>query len=343
MSNSASSCATTVFRYATLFILGVLLALVIWVGSIFLFMEKPSIPTLHISATSASQTVISKELPIQNTKPIETIAPTAISYAKTTRTPRTTPTPYPTPDSTWQSNRAENSNGRSTGAIIGYSVNGLPLNVVTYGSGSTERMIVAGIHGGYEWNTINLANQLIAYLKLHPEIVPEGIKIHILRALNPDGEARSHGIEGRANTNGVDLNRNFPSHWQAEWSRDGCWDYGPITAGTHPNSEPEIVALMNFIKTRNIDALISYHSAALGIFPGGNPPDDNSLSLAAAVASVSTYPYPPINTGCQFSGQLIDWASDQGIAAVDIELTDHENSDFDQNVFVLIKFLNWQP
>jgi len=316
--------------------------LAIWLGSSIVVVQNQITPLPEIAATKTKPLWQGSTLPVEPTHPPVTATVSTVP-SSATRTPRTTPTPFPTPDETWQAINAEKYEGRSTGKIIGYSVNGLPLNVVTYGSGSTERMIVAGIHGGYEWNTIELANQLIAYLKKNQHIIPEGVKIHILRAINPDGEARSHGIEGRANANGVDLNRNFPSNWQAEWPRDGCWDYGPITAGAYPASEPETVALMNFIKSRNIDALISYHSAALGIFPGGNPPDDRSLSLAAAAASVSTYPYPPINTGCQFSGQLIDWASDQGIAAVDIELTDHEHSDFDQNVFVLIKLLNWQP
>ena len=332
----------SIFNFSIVVILGALLALAIWLGSS-IFVEQSQItPLPQIATAQAKPRVLATALPLEPTQPPVTL--TAISVpSSATRTPRTTPTPFPTPDETWQANNAEKFDGRSTGKIIGYSVNGLPLNVVTYGSGSTERMIVAGIHGGYEWNTIDLANQLIAYLKRNQHIIPEGVKIHILRALNPDGEAKSHGIEGRANANGVDLNRNFPSNWQAEWQRAGCWDYGPITAGPYPASEPETVALINFVKSRNIDALISYHSAALGIFPGGNPPDDQSLSLAATVASVSTYPYPPINTGCQFSGQLIDWASDQGIAAVDIELTDHENSDFEANVFVLIQLLNWQP
>lgn len=260
-----------------------------------------------------------------------------------TRTPLVTPTEYVVPSATRQSNQYQGSSITSNGTIIGHSVSGLPLIVYSFGTGSTERMIVAGIHGGYEWNTITLANQLFEYLKKYPDTIPPDKKLHILRALNPDGEARSHGIEGRANENGVDLNRNFPSLWQEDWPRDGCWNYSPINAGTHPASEPEIVALMNFINAHNIDALISYHSAALGIFPGGQPPDSRSLSLAATIASISNYPYPPIDTGCQFTGQLIDWASDRGIAAVDIELTNHENTDFEDNLLILTRFLTWEP
>ncbi len=99
---------------------------------------------------------------------------------------------------------------------------------------------------------------------------------------------------------------------------------------------------MNFLLNGNVDALINYHSAVLGIFPGGQPPDEASLSLADTVATVSTYPYPPIDTGCQFTGQLIDWASDNGMAALDIELTNHRDTDFEQNLAILSMFLAWR-
>ncbi len=227
--------------------------------------------------------------------------------------------------------------------IIGYSAAGRPLEVFSFGNGTRQHLIVAGIHGGYEWNTIALADELIAYLHDHPQTIPEGTRLYILRAFNPDGEARSHGVEGRANENGVDLNRNFPALWQAAWPRTGCWDSGVISAGSYAASEPETLALMNFIQARPIDALMSYHSAALGIFPGGQPPDAASTNLAETLAAVSNYPYPPIDTGCLFTGQLIDWASQQGIAAVDIELNNHQDTDFDQNLRILAQFLTWRP
>ena len=100
--------------------------------------------------------------------------------------------------------------------IIGYSVAGRPLEVYQFGNGPIEKMIVAGIHGGYEWNTIVLADELIQYLETHQEIIPPDQTLYFLRAFNPDGFERSKGFGGRANDNNVDLNRNFPSNWKSE-------------------------------------------------------------------------------------------------------------------------------
>ncbi len=218
---------------------------------------------------------------------------------------------------------------------------GRALEVYRVGNGPQRRMIVAGIHGGYEWNTIELAQELIEFLRKKPRFVPPEITLYILPALNPDGAARSQGYDGRANDNGVDLNRNFPHNWQREWPRAGCWDFRPIHGGTHPASEPETRALMRFLLSQHIEALISYHSAALGIFPGGQPPTEASLSLAGAIAEVTDYPYPPLDAGCSYTGQLADWSTDNGIPAVDVELTNHRDSDLLINLRVLITFLNW--
>jgi hypothetical protein len=216
------------------------------------------------------------------------------------------------------------------------------LEVFRFGYGPIRRLIVAGIHGGYEWNTIELAYELMDYLSSHPELVPRRISLFVLPALNPDGEARSHGRPGRANENGVDLNRNWPTGWQAEWPKEGCWNYLPINGGAAPASEPEVEALLSFILEKRLDSIISYHSAALGIFPGGQPPLADSIRLAEVVSDVTPYPYPPIDSGCLFTGQFADWAADQGIAAIDLELETHQNTDLAINLQVLEAFLNWR-
>jgi predicted deacylase len=226
-------------------------------------------------------------------------------------------------------------------AVIGFSVSGRPIEVYSFGQGEKQRMIVAGIHGGYEWNTIALADQLITYINDHPEVIPSDVTLYILRDLNPDGDARSHDEYGRVNAHGVDLNRNFPTNWAASWNRDGCYSQTPTTGGSGPASEPETRILMNFLNAHKIGALISYHSAALGIFPGGTPRDLASVRLARRIANVTTYAYPPLNTGCVYTGTLADYAVSVGAAAVDMELTNHEDTDFAMNLRVLIALVTF--
>jgi hypothetical protein len=225
--------------------------------------------------------------------------------------------------------------------VIGRSVDGRPLEMYRFGFGPVARLIVAGIHGGYEWNTIDLGHELIEYVGDHPGVVPADVTLFLLPVLNPDGDARSHSFEGRANAHGVDLSRNWASGWRADWPRAGCWNHLPITAGSHPASEPEVKALSAFIESHDIDALISYHSAALGIFAGGQPAEPDSVRLAEAIAAVTPYPYPPLDGDCAFTGQFTDWAADHGIAAVDVELTNHTDTDFEINLRVLKVLLEW--
>jgi g-D-glutamyl-meso-diaminopimelate peptidase len=225
--------------------------------------------------------------------------------------------------------------------IIGKSVKGRPLEVYRFGRGPARRMIVADIHGGYEANTAGLAKALIDYLSKHAALVPAGQTLYILPSFNPDGYARGSLPEGRANANGVDLNRNWDAAWQADWQKAGCWDKLPISAGKGPGSEPETQALAQFLKDHQVEALISYHSAGAVIYAGGLPPDAASTNLAALLSRVSGYRYPPESI-CAYSGQLIDWASANGITAVDVELTNHAETDFAINLKILKAFLAWE-
>ena len=279
--------------------------------------------------------------------PTQTKRPTLTATYTLTTTPTLVPTdtltPSPTFTPTQTPTETRTSIPFSEGPItIGKSVNGLPLEVYRFGTGPTERLIVAGMHGGNEYNTVQLAEQLMAYLNQHPEIVPPTVTLYILHDLNPDGVARALNYLGRANANGVDLNRNWPANWQKDWTRTNCWTTTYVTGGTGPASEPETKALMAFIQSHHFGALINYHSAALGIFPGGIPISAASKSLAQAVAAVTTYHYPPIDIGCEYTGGMVDWTANQGIASLDVELTNHTDTDFDMNLRVLNVLLNWK-
>ena len=230
-------------------------------------------------------------------------------------------------------------------SVVGFSLAARPIEVYTFGNGERKYLIVAGIHGGYEGNTIALANELITYINDYPDTVPTDTTLYIIRNMNPDGEARDSGVDGRVNNNGVDLNRNFPAdNWVADWDRDGCWIYRPTTGGKYAGSEPETRSVMSFIGSHDLEAMISYHSAALGVFPGGVPWEEASKRLAKALSKATGYPYPPIDTGCEYTGTLADWAVETGVgASVDMELRDHKNTDFEQNLKALKVLLNFVP
>jgi len=231
--------------------------------------------------------------------PTHTLPPTPTLPPTDTLTPSITPTATQTPTITLTPIPF------SEGPImIGESVQSRSLEVYRFGTGPSERLIVAGMHGGDEYNTVELAEQLMDYIGNHPDVIPTDVTLYILHDLNPDGVARGHNYLGRSNANGVDLNRNWPANWQKDWPRAGCWTTTYVTGGTGPASEPETKALMAFIQNHHFVALINYHSAALGIFPGGIPISTASKSLAQAVADVTTYHYPALDTGCDYTGGM---------------------------------------
>jgi protein MpaA len=281
----------------------------------------------------------------------------AIPFAYVGRTPRATATPVPTsyylptvtpnPLATPIEDYATPtpfvfSAGPPPGAI-GASVMGLPIELYAFGQGEVQYLIVAGIHGGYEGNTVDLANQLLVHLSEHPELIPSGTTLYLVADMNPDGVARGRNVDGRVNANGVDLNRNFPTlNWVADWDHTRCWNDRPTTGGSSGGSEPETRAVMGFIRSHHIRALISYHSAALGVFPGGVPWQPESIALAKALAGETRYPFPPIDIGCRYTGTLADWAVENGVgAAVDMELTNHRDPDFSQNLRALETLLHF--
>jgi hypothetical protein len=199
--------------------------------------------------------------------PVHTLTPkpSITPVPPPTQRPTITPWPSPSPGPSLTAAAALPANAQ----VIGYTLEKRPLEVYRFGNGPVHKLIVAGIHGGYEWNTIALADQLIVYLNDHPEHVPGDITLYILHDLNPDGLARGKTPDGRANANNVDLNHNWPYHWAADWSRSGCFNDRILSGGSGPGSELEVKALASFIKQIRPAALISYHSAAQAIFAGG--------------------------------------------------------------------------
>ena len=84
---------------------------------------------------------------------------------------------------------------------------GNPLIYTEFGTGDRSTMIFSGVHPD-ELVAIPIGFKLASYLQENPDIYKDkNIKIIIAPLLNPDGLFLDKPT--RANTNGVDLNRNF--------------------------------------------------------------------------------------------------------------------------------------
>ena len=313
-----------IILYVFLFFLSLVLLLLMLIVLILRQKGHLDLPMREVTPTQISTIFLS---PTSTLTPPPTFAPTI------TLTPMPTITPTPLPP-------------EGEAFSIGNSIEGRSIDLYRFGTGENIRMIIGGIHGGYEWNTSALALKLRDDIKKGVIIIPPHITLYILPISNPDGYYNyPDSTYGRPNARSVDLNRNWDAMWESDWDRTGCFSYVDLTAGEYPFSEPETQALSRFLLDNRVEALISYHSAMSSIFAGGRPnPDPASDDLAETLSLASGYSYPPLDGGlCQYTGQLIDWASAMGIAAVDVELTDHQNNDILINRDLLNAFLAWEP
>jgi len=165
---------------------------------------------LGLSHNTAVLTFLHTATPTFTVTPIPP-TPTPTATLTPTQTPTSTPTPTITPTP-----------APPEGEFfpIGYSVEGRELWVVRFGNGPVVRMIVAGIHGGYEWNTVDLANQLAMDFREGTLIVPPDTTLYILANLNPDGYTNDWGQYGRYTEKCVNLSRETWYPFQATKPRE---------------------------------------------------------------------------------------------------------------------------
>jgi murein tripeptide amidase MpaA len=223
--------------------------------------------------------------------------------------------------------------------VYGTSFGGRALVAYRFGSGPSVRAIIGGIHGGYEWNTVELVSRTLSFLQKNPAALPETITLYVIPCANPDGYAAGTDRErGRVNGNNVDLNRNWDYNWQPMATHGDR----PVSGGSAPFSEPETAALRDFILNRRVEAAIFYHSAMARIFYGADSERWASLDLALALSEATGYPIAQGVPGQVTTGDAVDWMSAQGLAGVEIELTTHQDLDWERNRQGLEAFLAWQ-
>jgi predicted deacylase len=235
--------------------------------------------------------------------------------------------------------------------VIGRSTGGWPIDAYLLGDGEVDVALIGGIHGGYEWNTTLLAYEMIDYFTAHPSRLPASISLTIVPTANPDGLAAVLGRvgrfspadvgvvprESRFNGNGVDLNRNWACDW-APTGRCGAWT---ISGGRAPFSEIESRVLRDLLTAQPMDAVIFWHSAMPGVYPGGcGAPTQGARELGAAYPAAAGYTHFESFDAYPITGDATNWLSSQGIPAIIVELADHTGTDWAQNLAGVRAVLN---
>ncbi len=219
--------------------------------------------------------------------------------------------------------------------VIGTSVEGRSLDVYSYGTSTRNILFVGGIHGGYEPKTVDLALAVIDYLNSNLNLIPTNLTVNVIPNLNPDGLLK--GI--RFNARNVDLNRNFACNWQPE----SMWKGNKVSAGTSVFSEPEAVALRDYIFKTKPEAVIFWHSQGNAVYAS----QCNSGILPATQILLNTYSiasgYQAIQTFDSYAvtGAAEDWLASIGIPALTVEFSSHANMDWDKNIAGVKAVLNY--
>lgn len=216
---------------------------------------------------------------------------------------------------------------------IGYSVEGRELTAWQFGQGPVTLALIGGIHGGYEFNSVVLVEQLAETVRNDPSLVLPGIRLVMVPTVNPDGVARGTDLEGRFNANGVDLNRN----WGCGWEPESYWQDQTISPGPFPFSEPETLALRAYLLAMDPAAVIFYHSQFGAIFVGGcGEVGTSSIWLGDLLSGATGYPNEVTFEYYEISGTADDWLDERGIPAVTVELTNQTDPELERNLIGLM-------
>jgi protein MpaA len=163
---------------------------------------------------------------------------------------------------------------------LGTSVLGRPIDAVEVGQvrGARADLLVVGCIHGNEPAGIGVAHQL------RKTLAGRRLDAWLVDVLNPDGRAR----DTRQNAHGVDLNRNFPWHWQP-LGPPGTQQY----AGPHALSEPEArIAYRLILRIRPRIAIWFHQPLAVVDESGGSVSIERRFSTLAGLRLRRLTRYP---------------------------------------------------
>ncbi len=192
-------------------------------------------------------------------------------------------------------------------SVYGRSVEQTPLHIWHPVRSRVEVLIFAGIHGEEPDTTVLLSRALRSMSQ-------RSTSCAVILCANPDGLRRGT----RGNSNGVDLNRNFPSsNWTVEpvthkWNVDSD-SRVLLSPGERPCSEPEVRALTQVVGDLKPECVVSIHS------PLGLIDDPECTDLGRSLSERSGMPRTVLPNE-DTPGSFGSWAKDIGVATITYEL-----------------------
>ncbi len=223
------------------------------------------------------------------------------------------------------------------GETIGKTVNGQSITAYKVGKGKRHVLIVGGTHAN-EVGAIKLSYHLLTWLNNNNARFPN-LSFTIIPCLNVDSyqtalvhpDYLNGGRIGRFNSHNVDLNRNFPTK---SWQSETVWKHGyhyqeqtVVQAGEQPGSEPEMKALLNYIKNNPVIAYYALHCAGADVM-GNNT--DLSQQLVKSFAKISHFRYFSEKEWQELgeTGTAKEWCDENKIAYIEIEGSNRWSSDW---------------
>lgn len=203
---------------------------------------------------------------------------------------------------------------------IGSSLAGRKLYLLKLGEGNKKINVVGGFHGRESITSILILRLLEDYASHQNDKVGgynlkkilQDTTFYFIPMLNPDGvEIAINGIDNesrskefyleanqgskdfdrwKANGRGVDLNDQFPAHWQDVKSADG--PHFEEYKGPAPESEPESKALARLTREEDFDLVVAFHNSGSIIYWYYNQTGDRyrrDLQLAQKIGDINGY------------------------------------------------------
>ncbi len=179
-------------------------------------------------------------------------------------------------------------------------------------------LVIGGFHGDEPQGIYFIRK----YLTQNPNT-----KLMLIPCLNPDGVKENT----RTNSNGVDLNRNFPSN---NWMLSEKNEY---YGGEKPASEIETKFLIEVIERYSPKAILSFHAPYKVVNYDG---DENAKELALRISEIIGYPIEE-NIGYPTPGSFGTWAGiERKIPVITLELDENiELNELEKPVFDILEML----